>query len=120
MVEDQFCGQSTAVRLLTVTFKYTFRVENEGTTVPYPAVKRAGAVEDVSPLGEETEDQPRHETVHVVATLSFAPLGIVLQQLDVSRFRRLVARMSKAFSLICLTVVMPARGRKKPKWSGKC
>jgi hypothetical protein len=26
--------------------------------------------------------------------------------------------MSKAFSLICLTVVMPASGRKKPKWSG--
>ena len=27
--------------------------------------------------------------------------------------------MSKAFSLICRTVVMPASGRKKPKWSGK-
>jgi hypothetical protein len=27
--------------------------------------------------------------------------------------------MSKAFSLICLTVEMPASGRKKPKWSGK-
>ena len=27
--------------------------------------------------------------------------------------------MSKAFSRICLTVVMPASGRKKPKWSGK-
>ena len=30
-----------------------------------------------------------------------------------------MARMSKAFSRICLTVVMPASGRKKPKWSGK-
>ena len=28
--------------------------------------------------------------------------------------------MSKAFSLICWTVVMPASGRKKPKWSGNC
>ena len=27
--------------------------------------------------------------------------------------------MSKALSRICLTVVMPASGRKKPKWSGK-
>ena len=27
--------------------------------------------------------------------------------------------MSKEFSRICLTVVMPASGRKKPKWSGK-
>jgi hypothetical protein len=27
--------------------------------------------------------------------------------------------MSKALSLICLTVLMPASGRKKPKWSGK-
>ena len=35
------------------------------------------------------------------------------------RFRRLVARMSKAFSLICRTVLIPASGKKKPKWSGK-
>jgi hypothetical protein len=27
--------------------------------------------------------------------------------------------MSNAFSLISLTVVMPASGRKKPKWFGK-
>ncbi|KAG0922617.1 hypothetical protein G6F31_019848 [Rhizopus arrhizus] len=27
--------------------------------------------------------------------------------------------MSKAFSLIWRTVLMPANGRKKPKWSGK-
>ncbi len=27
--------------------------------------------------------------------------------------------MSKEFSLICRTVVMPASGRKNPKWSGK-
>ena len=32
---------------------------------------------------------------------------------------RLVARMSKAFSLIWRTVLIPASGRKKPKWSGK-
>lgn len=39
MVENQFCGQSASVRFLAVTFKYTFRIENEGTTVPYPAIK---------------------------------------------------------------------------------
>jgi hypothetical protein len=27
--------------------------------------------------------------------------------------------MSKELSLTCWTVVIPARGRKKPKWSGK-
>jgi hypothetical protein len=58
------------------------------------------------------------EMVHVVAALDRAPFGIVLQQLDIEPVRRLVARMSKELSRTCLTVVMPASGRKKPKWSG--
>ena len=45
--------------------------------------EQAVAVEDVGVLGEEAEDQPRHEVVHVVAALGRAPFGVVLQQLDV-------------------------------------
>ena len=41
------------------------------------------AVEDVRVLGEEAEDQPRHEVVHVVAAFGRAPFRIVLQQLDI-------------------------------------
>ncbi len=47
------------------------------------AVNRPAAVEDVGILGEEAEDQPRHEMVHVVAALGGAPVRVVLQQLDV-------------------------------------
>ena len=45
--------------------------------------EQAVAVEDVGVLGEEAEDQPRHEMVHVVAALGRAPFGVVLQQLDI-------------------------------------
>ena len=45
--------------------------------------EQAVAVEDVGILGEEAEDQPRHEVVHVVAALGRAPVGVVLQKLDV-------------------------------------
>ena len=45
--------------------------------------EQARAVEDVGVLGEEAEDQPRHEVVHVVAALGRAPVGVVLQQLDI-------------------------------------
>ena len=41
------------------------------------------ADEDVGVLGEEAEDQPRHEVVHVVAALGRAPFGIVFQKLDI-------------------------------------
>ena len=34
-------------------------------------------------LGEEAEDQPRHEVVHVMAALGFAPLQVVLQEFDI-------------------------------------
>ena len=47
------------------------------------AVNRPVAVEDVGVLGEEAEDQPRHEVVHVVAARGRAPVGVVLQQLDI-------------------------------------
>ena len=46
-------------------------------------MKQALADEDVGVLGEEAEDQPRHEVVHVVAALGRAPFGVVLQQFDV-------------------------------------
>jgi hypothetical protein len=45
--------------------------------------EQASAVEDVGVLGEETEDQPRHEMVHVMAARDGAPFGIVPQQLDI-------------------------------------
>ena len=45
--------------------------------------EQAVAVEDVGVLGEEAEDQPRHEMVHVVAALGRAPFGVVLQKLDI-------------------------------------
>src|SRR6476620_11199234 len=45
--------------------------------------EQAGPIEDVSILGEEAEDQPRHEMVHVWAAIGRAPLGIVLQKLDI-------------------------------------
>ncbi len=41
------------------------------------------ADEDVGVLGEEAENQPRHELVHVVPTLRRAPFRVVLQQFDV-------------------------------------
>jgi hypothetical protein len=41
------------------------------------------AAEDVGVLGEEAEDQPCHEVVHVVAALGCAPFGVVLQQFDI-------------------------------------
>ena len=41
------------------------------------------ADEDVGVFGEEAEDQPRHEVVHVVAALRPAPFGVVLQELDI-------------------------------------
>ena len=41
------------------------------------------SVEDVGVLGEETEDQPRHEMVHVVAALGGSPFGVVFQKLDI-------------------------------------
>ena len=47
------------------------------------SVNRPVAVEDARVLSEETEDEPRHEMVHVVAALARPPLGVVLQQLDV-------------------------------------
>ena len=40
--------------------------------------EQALADEDVGVLGEEAEDQPRHEVVHVVAALGRAPVGVVL------------------------------------------
>jgi hypothetical protein len=46
-------------------------------------VKTALADEDVGVLGEEAEDEPRHEVIHVVAALGLAPFGVVLQQLDI-------------------------------------
>lgn len=41
------------------------------------------ADEDVGVFGEEAEDQPRHEMVHVVAFVGATPVGIVLDQLDI-------------------------------------
>ena len=41
------------------------------------------ADEDVGVFGEEAEDQPRHEVVHVVAFVRAAPVGVVLDQLDI-------------------------------------
>ena len=45
--------------------------------------EQAGSVEDAGVLGEEAEDQPRHEVIHVVAALGRAPCGVVLQKLDI-------------------------------------
>ena len=39
--------------------------------------------ENTGILGEEAEDQPRHEMVHVMATLRGAPVGIVLKKLNI-------------------------------------
>jgi len=36
------------------------------------------SIEYVGALGEETEDQPRHEVVHVVPTYGGAPVWVVL------------------------------------------
>jgi hypothetical protein len=47
------------------------------------SVKESVAVEDVGVLGEEAEDEPRHEVVHVVTASSGAPLRIGPQQLHV-------------------------------------
>ena len=41
------------------------------------------ASEDAGIFGEKTEDQSRHEAVHIVPTLGFTPFGVVLQQFDI-------------------------------------
>ena len=50
-----------------------------------------------------------------------APVGVGDRGLEIRgpRWGPDVARMSKAFSRSCLTVVMPASASKKPKWFGK-
>ena len=45
--------------------------------------KQERLAEDVGILGEEAEDQTRHEMVHVAPALGRAPFGIVLQKLDI-------------------------------------
>ena len=45
--------------------------------------EKTSSFEDVGVLGEEAEDQPRHEVIHVVAALGRAPRGVVLQKLDI-------------------------------------
>ena len=47
------------------------------------AVNRPSPLKMSVSLGEEAEDQPRHEVVHVVAALGRAPFGVVLQKLDI-------------------------------------
>ena len=46
-------------------------------------VGEQAGTEDAGILGEEAEDQPRQEVVHVVAAVGGTPCGIVLQQLDI-------------------------------------
>jgi hypothetical protein len=41
------------------------------------------AGEDDRVLGEETEDKPRHEVIHVVAAHGGAPFGVVFQKFDI-------------------------------------
>ena len=45
--------------------------------------EKAGPVEDTGVLGEEAEDQPRHEVIHLVTALGCAPCGVVLQEFDI-------------------------------------
>lgn len=45
--------------------------------------EQALAVEDVSILGEEAEDQPRHEVVHVGPAFRRGPVGVLFQKLDI-------------------------------------
>ena len=45
--------------------------------------EQVGVAEDVCVLGEEAEDQTRHEMIHVVATRRRSPIGVVLEQFDV-------------------------------------
>ena len=45
--------------------------------------EQALSVEDVGILGEEAEDQPRHEVVHVGPTLCRGPVGVLFQKLDI-------------------------------------
>src|SRR3546814_12918229 len=40
-------------------------------------------MKDIRVLGEEAEDQPRHEMVHFRAAFGRAPFGIILRQLDI-------------------------------------
>ena len=77
------------------------------------------AKEDAGILGEETEDEPRHEMVHVVATFGLTPIGIVLQEFDVDTIEPTGRPDVERVLADLRTVVMPASGKKKPKWSGK-
>ena len=45
--------------------------------------EQVGSPEDVGVFGEEAEDEPRHEVVHLVLAACGAPLGVVLEQRDV-------------------------------------
>ncbi len=45
--------------------------------------EEAGAAKDVRIFGEETEDEPGHEVVHVMAAIRGGPILVILEQLDV-------------------------------------
>ena len=47
------------------------------------AGKQVGAPEDVRVFGEEAEDEPGHEVVHLVLPARGPPVGVVLEQRDV-------------------------------------
>jgi hypothetical protein len=54
-----------------------------------------------------------------VAALGLAPFGVVLQQFDVEAVEAAGGADVEGVFADLRTVLMPASGRKKPKWSGK-
>jgi hypothetical protein len=77
------------------------------------------SVQDVGVFGEEQKDQPRHEVVHVGASLWRSPFGIVGPQRRVELVQTLGGQHIELGPLCCLVLLSPARGQKKKKWLGK-
>ena len=79
------------------------------------ADKLVRGCENIGVFCKEAENQPRHEVVHIVAAFSSAPFGIILEQLNIEAVQTTCRLISNELSRICLTVLIPAKGRKKPK-----
>ena len=69
-------------------------------------------MKDMSIFGKETEDQLRHKVVEILAALGLVPVRVFLQQFTVQAVEATGSLDIKAFSRICLTVVIPPSGKK--------
>lgn len=79
--------------------------------------KNARTVENIRILSKEAENQPRHKVIQILPAIGLIPVRVILQQFNIEAVEARRSLISKAFSRICRTVVIPASAKKNPKWS---